>query len=188
LSADPFVTIKAENGDQVLTKLIGAYNFENVMAALCIGKYFKVDPTQANDAIQEYNPGNMRSQMVKKGSNTIILDAYNANPTSMQAAIENLAAMNADRKALILGDMFELGEDAEKEHRELGKLISEKKFDNVYLCGQLFKAALQEIPSAQHFENKADLVAALQGNPLTDAVILVKASRGIGLETILEHL
>ena len=188
LSADPFVKIKAENDDEVLTKLIGAYNFENIMAALCIGKYFNVDPIQANRAIEQYDPGNMRSQMVRKGSNTIILDAYNANPSSMQAAVENLASMNSDRKTLILGDMFELGEEAENEHRILGKLIREKKFDNVYLCGKLFKSALQELPSAKYFENKQELIEALKDNPLKGSTILVKASRGIGLETIVEYL
>ena len=188
LSADPFVKIKAENDDEVLTKLIGAYNFDNIMAALCIGKYFNVDPIQANRAIEQYDPGNMRSQMVRKGSNTIILDAYNANPSSMQAAVENLASMNSDRKTLILGDMFELGEEAENEHRILGKLIREKKFDNVYLCGKLFKSALQELPSAKYFENKQELIEALKDNPLKGSTILVKASRGIGLETIVEYL
>lgn len=188
LSADPFVKIKAENNDEVLTKLIGAYNFENIMVALCVGKYFNVDPIQANQAIEQYDPGNMRSQMVKKGSNTIILDAYNANPSSMQAAVENLASMNSDHKTLILGDMFELGEEAENEHKILGRLIREKKFDNVYLCGKLFKSALQELPSAKYFENKQELIEALRLNPLKDSTILVKASRGIGLETIVEYL
>ncbi len=188
IGADPFVKIKTENGDEVLTKLIGAYNFENIMAALCVGKYFDVDPIQANQAIEQYDPGNMRSQMVKKGSNTIILDAYNANPSSMQAAVENLASMNSDRKTLILGDMFELGEEAENEHKILGRLIREKKFDNVYLCGKLFKSALPEIPSAKYFENKQELIEALKHSPLKGSTILVKASRGIGLETIVEYL
>jgi UDP-N-acetylmuramoyl-tripeptide--D-alanyl-D-alanine ligase len=126
--------------------------------------------------------------MVKKGSNIIILDAYNANPSSMQAAVENLASMNSDRKTLILGDMFELGEEAENEHKILGRLIREKKFDNVYLCGKLFKSALQEIPSAKYFENKQELIEELKHSPLKGSTILVKASRGIGLETIVEYL
>jgi UDP-N-acetylmuramoyl-tripeptide--D-alanyl-D-alanine ligase len=188
LSADPFLKIKAEHGTSVQTKLIGGYNFENVMAALCIGKYFDVDPVHANQAVEQYEPGNMRSQMVKKGSNTIILDAYNANPNSMQAAVINLAAMNADRKVLILGDMFELEGEAEKEHKSIGRLIQEKKFEEVYLCGKLFKAALTEMPAAKYFEDKKALVDELKLHPLTNATILVKASRGIGLETIVEYL
>jgi UDP-N-acetylmuramoyl-tripeptide--D-alanyl-D-alanine ligase len=96
--------------------------------------------------------------------------------------------MKSNRKVLILGDMFELEDDAEKEHRQLGKLIREKNFQDVYLCGKLFKAALTEIPEAKYFENKAALADDLKQHPLTDATILVKASRGIGLETIVEYL
>ena len=188
ISADPFVKVKAENGSEIQTKLIGAYNFENIMSALCIGKYFGVQPDEANAAIEQYEPGNMRSQMVKKGTNTIILDAYNANPSSMQAAVENLAAMKSKGKVVILGDMFELEEEAEKEHRLIGQLLQHKKFDEVYLCGKLFKAALTEIPAAKYFEDKAALIENLKMHPLSDSTILVKASRGIGLETIVEYL
>ncbi|HZI26077.1 MAG TPA: UDP-N-acetylmuramoyl-tripeptide--D-alanyl-D-alanine ligase [Chryseolinea sp.] len=188
LNADPFVKIKAENEAEVQTHLIGGYNFENIMAALCIGKYFGITPEQANQAIAEYEPGNMRSQMVKKGSNTIILDAYNANPSSMQAAVENLAAMHANHKVLILGDMFELEGESAKEHLQLGKLIQERGFEDVYLCGKLFKAALPAIPKAKYFEDKGQLVEVLRQNPIANATILVKASRGIGLETVVDFL
>jgi UDP-N-acetylmuramoyl-tripeptide--D-alanyl-D-alanine ligase len=128
----------------------------------------------------------MRSQIVKKGTNTIILDAYNANPSSMQAAIENIAAMKIARKVVILGDMFELEEEAEKEHRSLGKLIREKGLKEVYFCGNLIKTALEEIPQAKHFTTKDALMEQLKKDNLSDATILVKASRGIGLETIVE--
>jgi UDP-N-acetylmuramoyl-tripeptide--D-alanyl-D-alanine ligase len=188
ISADPFVKVRAENGSPLQTKLIGAYNFENIMAALCIAKYFGVQPDEANMAIEQYEPGNMRSQMVKKGTNTIILDAYNANPSSMQAAVENLAAMKSTGKVVILGDMFELEGEAEKEHRLIGQLLQNKKFDKVYLCGKLFKAALAEIPAARYFEDKAALIENLKKYPVSDSIILVKASRGIGLETIVEYL
>lgn len=188
ISADPFLKIRAQNGAEVQTNLIGGYNFENVMAALCIGKYFGVDPDRANEAIASYQPDSMRSQMIQKGSNKIILDAYNANPSSMRAAIENLAAMKADSKVLILGDMYELEGEAEKEHRAIGQIVSEKTFDNVYLCGKLFKSAVDVIPKAKHFETKSALIEDLKKHPLTDATILVKASRGIGLETIVEFL
>lgn len=188
IGADPFVKVMTEQGATVETKLIGAYNFENIMAALCIGKYFGVDADLANQAIKAYEPGNMRSQMIKKVTNTIILDAYNANPSSMQAAVENLATLKAPHKILILGDMFELEEESEKEHRLIGALIRQKGFDKVYLCGKLFKAALSEIPEAKYFEDKAQLLAELKSQPIRDATILVKASRGIGLETIVEYL
>jgi UDP-N-acetylmuramoyl-tripeptide--D-alanyl-D-alanine ligase len=188
ISADPFVQVRAENGTHLQTKLIGSYNFENIMSALCVGKYFDVPADAANEAVEQYEPGNMRSQMVKKGTNTIILDAYNANPSSMQAAVENLAAMKTDRKVVILGDMFELEEEAEKEHKLLGQLLRQKKFDDVYLCGKLFKSALTEIPAAKYFEEKNSLIENLKTNPISESVILVKASRGIGLETIVEYL
>jgi UDP-N-acetylmuramoyl-tripeptide--D-alanyl-D-alanine ligase len=188
VSADPMVKVKAENGEVIETNLIGGYNFENIAAALCIGKFFGVDAKAANKAIAEYTPGNMRSQVVQKENNTVILDAYNANPSSMQAAIENLSAMNAKNKVLILGDMFELEEEAEKEHHAIGTLIKQKGFDQIYLCGSLFKAALREIPNAKYFEKKDQLQLELQQYPIKNSTILVKASRGIGLETIVDLL
>lgn len=188
IAADPLVKIEADNGEEVQTQLIGGYNFENIASALCLGKFFGVDPHLANQAVAEYIPGNMRSQVVKKGTNTIILDAYNANPSSMQAAIENMAAMNAVNKTLILGDMFELEEEAAHEHQAIGKLIREKGFMNVYLCGTLFKSALHEIPYAKYFVRKEELVQELKQYPIEHATVLVKASRGIGLETVVEYL
>jgi len=188
ISANPYITFKAENGDVVQTKLLGTYNFENIAAALCVGKFFGVDAKAANQAVAGYKPENMRSQIVTKGTNTIILDAYNANPSSMAAAIENLAAMSADKKVLILGDMYELEGEAEQEHRNIGILIRERNFKEIYLVGSLFKSALREIRGARHFESKQLLMDALRKNPLRDATILVKASRGIGLETIAEVL
>ncbi len=186
--ADPFVKIKTEEGDDVQTHLIGSYNFDNIATALCIGKFFGVSPKDANKAIADYAPGNMRSQVVNKGSNTIILDAYNANPSSMQAAIENIAAMKALKKVLILGDMFELEGESEKEHRNLGKLIAAKNFTDVYLCGKLIRVAKEEYPAANYFENKEDLIKAIKSKPVENATVLIKASRGIGLETVLDHL
>jgi len=188
ISADPFIKFKAENSDEVQTKLLGAYNFENIAAALCIGKFFGVDARSANAAVANYQPENMRSQIVKKGTNTIILDAYNANPSSMTAAIENMAAMKAERKVLILGDMYELEKEAEQEHRNIGKLVHEMGFENIFLVGALFKSALSEIPSAKHFESKQLLMDELRKHPLNNSTILVKASRGIGLETVVEVL
>ena len=188
ISADPMVKLKADNGDEIQTQLIGGYNFENIAAALCIGKFFGVEAKSANQAIAEYIPGNMRSQVLKKGSNTIILDAYNANPSSMQAAIENMAAMKSVKKVLMLGDMFELEEEADREHQAIGKLIKEKGFRDVYLCGSLFKSALKEIPDAKYFTKKEELIQELKQYPVKEATILVKASRGIGLETIVEYL
>lgn len=188
VDADPFVRLKADNGSLVETQLIGAYNFENIAVALCIGKYFGVDPDLANGAVAGYRPENMRSQIVRKNSNTIILDAYNANPSSMQAAIENLAMSQADRKVLILGDMFELGDESGKEHRLLGELIHAQGFREVYLCGNLIGEAMAQAPYAHHFSNKQDLIEALKGAGIRESLVLVKASRGIGLEDVVDYL
>ncbi len=188
LSTDPVVKIETDNGDEVETKLVGGYNFENIAAALCIGKFFGVDAREANNAIRLYESSNMRSQIIKKETNTIILDAYNANPSSMQAAIENIARMKASRKVLILGDMFELEDESEKEHRMLGALIMERNFKEVYLCGELTKATHELIPFAKHFTKKEDLLNELKQSPISNATILVKASRGIGLESVVEVL
>lgn len=188
LPSNPFLTYRSENGKTIQTQITGAYNFENVAVALCIGKFFGVPEEDANEAIAAYAPGNMRSQVVKKGTNTIILDAYNANPSSMEAAISNLASMNAEKKIAMIGDMFELEEEASKEHTHIGQLLSQKKFDSVYLCGGLMKSAADAYPQAKYFSTKAELIEDLKRNPITNATILVKASRGIGLETVVDYL
>jgi UDP-N-acetylmuramoyl-tripeptide--D-alanyl-D-alanine ligase len=188
IDADPYIHYQSENGEEVQTQLMGAYNFENIASALCIGKYFEVDSHAANRAIAEYIPANMRSQIVNKGTNTIILDAYNANPSSMEAAINNLAAMKAAKKVAILGDMFELEEEAVREHQRIGEIVKAKNFYQVYLCGKLMKSAKEIFNEAQYFETKDQLANALKENPVQGATILVKASRGIGLETVVEFL
>lgn len=124
VSADPYVVYRPEGRNPVETQLVGAYNFENIAAALCIGHYFNVPSEAADEAIRSYQPANKRSQVVRQGTNTIILDAYNANPDSMEAAIRNLEAMRAEQKVVILGDMYELGDAAEAEHRALGELLA----------------------------------------------------------------
>jgi UDP-N-acetylmuramoyl-tripeptide--D-alanyl-D-alanine ligase len=184
--ADPYLVIRTESGKEIQTKLLGAYNFENIAVALCIGKFFGVDEQQANEAVATYEPANMRSQVIVKGTNTVILDAYNANPSSMEAAIRSLAEMNAEKKVLILGDMFELEEEAEKEHRAIGKLIADLGFTEVLLCGVLMKAAWAEFPKAKHFDKKEDLLEYLKRNPVNEATVLIKASRGIGLEKVMD--
>jgi UDP-N-acetylmuramoyl-tripeptide--D-alanyl-D-alanine ligase len=188
VGSDPFLCLRAENGEQVETQLTGAYNFENAAAALCIGKFFGVDPVKANQALRDYGPSNMRSQIVQKGTNTIILDAYNANPSSMTAAVENLASMKAATKVLILGDMFELEEEAQKEHAAIGRLIRERGFQDVLLCGELFASAKSELPSGKYFKTRDELATFLKANPFSMATILVKASRGMGLEKVVDLL
>lgn len=188
LDADPFIRYQSDQGEVVQTQITGAYNFENIAVALCIGKYFGVDEQVANQAVAAYVPVNMRSQIIKKDSNTIIMDAYNANPSSMEAAIQNLASLKASHKVAIVGDMFELEQEAQEEHARIGELLKEKNFDRVYLCGSLMKSAKEKNQSAFHFETKELLVEELKRNPISNSTILVKASRGIGLETVVEYL
>ena len=188
LSADPFVTYQAEGGEPVETQLIGAYNFENIVAALCIGKYFEVPMSDANEAVRAYQPTNKRSQVVKQGSHTIILDAYNANPDSMQAAIRNLEAMRAPRKVVILGDMYELGEDTVAEHRALGELLAQSTISAILLCGPLMQDAHDACPDSLHFADKEALKNYLHDHSLADSTILIKGSRGMAMETLIESL
>jgi len=188
IDADPLLKVKAENGDVIKTQLIGAYNFENIAAALCIGKFFGVPEQQANQAIAEYIPGNMRSQVLQKGTNTIILDAYNANPSSMEAAINNLAAMKAERKVAILGDMYELEEEAEAEHKKLGSILKSKGIKEAYLCGKLIQVARQTFPEAVFVETKEALNEQLKKDALQNATILIKASRGMAMEKVIDYI
>lgn len=187
-NASPYVEFTAENGKEISTQLIGKYNFENIAVALCIGKFFDVAEEDANDAVAEYSPTNNRSQIIKKDSNTIILDAYNANPSSMASAIDNLAMMDAKNKVIILGDMKELGPESDLEHEKLGATLSDKGLTKIYLCGELIKPALKHVPSAKHFSNRSKLILALESERFTDSTILIKASRSLGLEAIVDHL
>lgn len=186
LDADPFIRFRADDGSVIQTQLMGTYNFENIAAALCIGKYFGVPAGAAQQAVAEYVPGNMRSQIVQKGDNTIILDAYNANPSSMEAAIRNLAGMKATRKVAVLGDMYELEGETEKEHRNVGVWLKDNGIEEAYLCGPFMKAARASFPQARFFETRAELIEALRGANIRQATILVKASRGMALEKVAE--
>lgn len=188
VTADPYIEVKAENEEIIRTHLAGSYNFENIAVALCIGKYFNINAGKANNAIASYQPGNMRSQIIERGTNRIILDAYNANPSSMQAALENLKAMNAPYKVVILGDMFELEQEAEAEHQHIGHLVSDGAFNEVWLCGKLMAAAFNVATNAHYFETRDALQEELKNKKFNKATILIKASRGIGLEKITDYI
>ncbi len=188
ISAEPYIKVLTEQDETIQTNLIGVYNFENIAIALTIGKFFNVDSGKVKEAIETYVPDNMRSQIVVKGTNTIILDAYNANPSSMEAALESLSGMKAKKRVAILGDMYELGNESETEHRRLGDLIGKYQINEGLFCGKLIKAGIQSALPIKYFETKEQLRQYLQDNPITDATILVKASRGMSLESIVEKL
>jgi UDP-N-acetylmuramoyl-tripeptide--D-alanyl-D-alanine ligase len=190
LEESPFVIFIEPEGGYYVSHLTGLYNFQNIAAAVRIGQYFGVDTKIACQAVADYEPNNNRSQFVKKGSNMVLMDAYNANPSSMSAAITYFNDLKVDKKMVILGDMFELGEDAEMEHEALGKLLAECNFDKILLVGTLMESALKALPmmKALYFPDKFGLHTWLQDYPQTDTHILVKGSRGMGLESVLPFL
>ncbi|MFT2009115.1 UDP-N-acetylmuramoyl-tripeptide--D-alanyl-D-alanine ligase [Pontibacter sp. 13R65] len=186
LEASPYVVYLDEAGQKVQTQLVGSYNYENMAAAACIGKYFQVPLEKANAAIAAYSPQNNRSQVVQKGSNTILLDAYNANPTSMANAIRHFGSMKAPRKVVIVGDMFEMGAESATEHTLIGQVLAEQPFDEVLLCGKDMQYAAQASAQFHHFSTKPELEQWLQEHPISESYVLIKGSRGMGLETLLE--
>ncbi|KAA9354855.1 UDP-N-acetylmuramoyl-tripeptide--D-alanyl-D-alanine ligase [Larkinella humicola] len=187
LSDNP-VVYKDEVGQVITTHLPGRYNFDNMAAALCIGKFFGVPAEEANEAVAGYNPTNNRSQFIRKGSNTILMDAYNANPSSMAAAIQHFMKQDAAHKVVILGDMYELGPESPAEHAALGELIAQGKFDTVILAGQDMRYALSALPKAYYFPDKFSLHNWIMDNPFQDTAILIKGSRGMGLESVVQFL
>lgn len=187
VKADPFVVVRDADGNTIESQLVGAYNFENIAVALCIGRYFNVPSARAAEAIRSYVPGNMRSQVIKKGSNTVILDAYNANPTSMEAAIRNLAALPSAHKLAVVGDMYELEEETEAEHRHIGALLQELAIP-AWFCGVHMEAAAAACPGSLHFKDVAALKKHLSRHPVSNTVVLIKASRGMKLEGVVDSL
>lgn len=189
ISADPFVVLKAENKQKISTRLMGIYNYENIATALCIGKFFKVEAKKANQAVSEYLPSNNRSQIIEsEKGNYIILDAYNANPSSMKAAIESFGALQRPKKVLILGDMKELGEDSIHEHHQLGRLIARYHFDKILLCGISIIEAMDNLPGSVHFENRLMLTNYLKSKKYQNTTFLIKGSRSMGLEEVVNYL
>ena len=187
MDAKPFVKISVEN-IEITSNLIGAYNFDNIAAAILIGKYFNIELQDIKDAIEAYVPSNNRSQIIEKGSNQIILDAYNANPTSMEAALGNFNAQPETNKVAILGDMFELGKDSKEEHQNIVNLIESLDLDSVFLVGDNFyltKPNKKNIHLCQSFN---DFKKAFKKDMFRESSILIKGSRGMALERTLDLL
>jgi len=189
---EPFLRIKL-GGDLVRTHLVGAYNATNVLAALAVGEYFGVARADAIAAVAEFVPDNNRSQMVRTAANTLIVDAYNANPSSMRAALENFSNVAADRKLALLGDMRELGEESLAEHVKVLDQLCSANLD-ACLVGEEFKKALEGSSFAgtdrriSWFPTADVLVEHLKANPVSDTVILIKGSHSISMEKVVPTL
>ena len=189
--ADPYLTIfwnlkGEEDRQEVKTHLTGAYNIENMLAAVALGKTFNLSTEQINDGLANYVPQNNRSQITKTDKNTIIADYYNANASSMAAALGNLDVIQADRKVAILGDMFEMGDQSEIEHRKVIEKAKSLKLDRLIFVGKAFYALKDD--GASYFASTDDLKKDLQEHPLEDFMILLKASRGMAFEKLMEVL
>ncbi len=184
------MAVRVQNPEQLFyleTQLAGDYNFENVLAAVCTGTWFGVSPEEIKTAVEGYVPGNNRSQIVETSSNTLLLDAYNANPDSMKAAIINFTDMPGKNKSVILGDMLELGEYAAGEHNKIIELLQVKGFRQVLLVGDMF--CKSSAPTGYlRFRNVDRLINWLDRNPLSERFILLKGSRGIQLEKCIPKL
>lgn len=186
-SADPFLKVKFSNGYSAQTNLIGAYNLENVMAAACVGIHFGVDMPTIVSALENYKPSNNRSQFISTSSNKLIVDAYNANPTSMKAALDNFISLKSDsEKALILGDMLELGKDSEAEHGKIVEMIAASGIKKVMLVGQNFASVAKSGMST--FKNVDELIPVLTDNKLNGCLVLIKGSNSMKLTKVVEHL
>lgn len=167
--------------------LMGDYNLDNILTAIAIGEYFDIELTDIRDGIATYQPDNNRSQLIEKGTNTILLDAYNANPSSMQVAITNFAKMPQDKKVLILGDMFEMGPTANKEHDDLLQWAIAFGFTKIYTLGNHF-AAISQNSGINTSEDMKALGKEIETANYQNTAFLIKGSRGMKMEQVVEFL
>lgn len=185
VAASPFVIVQFKN-TVIESQLIGKYNYNNIAVAVTVGNYFKISEIDIKKAIENYVPVNNRSQIIQKGTNKIILDAYNANPSSMQAALENFAQLKDTDKIVFLGDMFELGKDSKMEHQKIADMAASCNFSKVFLIGKAFSAISAKnayvSDSFESFKNSTNY------SNINNATILIKGSRGMALERLLDLL
>ena len=183
-SINPKINISIDN-ILIESNLFGQYNIDNIAAAICIGKYFNLDNENIKAGIERYIPENNRSQIIKKGSNKIILDAYNANPTSMQLALSSFNDMKEEKKIVFIGDMFELGENSHQMHQEIVYTVEKMNFNQTFIIGDLFNKT-KHSSNIKSFKNLNDL----KGNmdEISNSAILIKGSRGMKLENILDFI
>jgi UDP-N-acetylmuramoyl-tripeptide--D-alanyl-D-alanine ligase len=185
--ANPLVEI-VFGSHNIQSQLIGLYNANNINAAIAIGKYFGVTDAQIKNAIKNYKPENNRSQLILRNTNTIILDAYNANPSSMAVAIKNWLQLLNPKKIAILGDMFELGNESLAEHKQIVDSLIEHGEVEVMFVGKDFYANRINLAHLHFFETYEDLEKYLSGMAFEQSQILIKGSRGMALERVLELL
>lgn len=183
LSEEHFVGLKYGN-IKALSKLTGKYNFTNLCVAASLGLHFGIDFEKIKNAIENYTPTNMRSQLVKKGDRTLVLDTYNANPSSMNASLHNFITFEGP-KTIIIGDMLELGEESEKEHQNILRLALELGFNEIITVGKNFKNVNS---SDKAFENTSELIEYLKLNKILSENVLLKGSRGIALEKTIDFI
>ena len=186
----PYLTFEWKAGKdgksyQVQTQLIGEYNFPNALAAITIGRFFGVEDAKINEALAGYTPQNNRSQLKKTDDNTLIIDAYNANPTSMMAALQNFRNMEVPHKMLILGDMRELGAESAAEHQKIADYLKECAFEKVWLVGDQFAAAEH---SFQTYPNVQEVIKEREADKPKGYTILIKGSNGIKLSSVVDYL
>jgi UDP-N-acetylmuramoyl-tripeptide--D-alanyl-D-alanine ligase len=187
IASETFVEVNFTKGfsGRIRTSLVGDYNTPNVLAAVAIGKYFSVTEDKIRSAIENYHPSNSRSQLIEKNSNKIILDAYNANPSSMKAAIDNFSKTPGNNKYLVLGAMAELGTDSIKEHLDIIKEMEKNNWKGVLLVGGDFNKTAH---SYNQFSSPDEAGNWLQKKHLNDAFILIKGSRSMQMEKVLNYL
>lgn len=185
IASEPFVEVRFTKGinETIQSQLVGDYNLPNILCAAAVGNYFGIPGSLIKSAIEGYAPSNSRSQLIQKDTNTIILDAYNANPSSMKAAIENFARMPDENKILMLGGMMELGQDSISEHKKIIELIDKYKWKQVVLTGGDFLKIAHPYTS---FENAVQAKEWFRQQQLQQATILIKGSRSMQMEKILE--
>ncbi|KQM65333.1 UDP-N-acetylmuramoyl-tripeptide--D-alanyl-D-alanine ligase [Pedobacter sp. Leaf216] len=189
-SSDPFIEVEWTNHDvssTVKTNLTGSYNFENILAAICIGDFFDMSPEAINNGLSNYQPKNNRSQLTKTENNTVICDFYNANPSSMSAALKNIAVLSAGKKMAILGDMFELGPESLAQHDLIAKQAAESDLNQIIFIGKDFYTFKNDV-NGVFFESPAEAENYLQENPVQNHLVLLKGSRGMKLESLLQYL
>ena len=188
VSCDPFLVFNWKQQGKlhtVETHMIGSYNLDNVLAAVAVGRFFKIPAERISRAIAAYEPTNNRSQFKKTDNNELIIDAYNANPSSMKVALDNFITMPVQPKAIILGDMRELGPTSDELHAEVVEQIKKGQFDKVFLCGEHFSKVGKEFSP---FATTEAMVEELRKQPLKGYHILIKGSHSMGLEKLADIL